>query len=58
MSRRTDSGDIRARVESARGYVFGLDAGPAGFAALPPERRPQLSFAGVADLKEYVAGLA
>jgi NagD protein len=33
-------------------------AGPAGFAALPPERRPQLSFAGVAELKEYVAGLA
>jgi NagD protein len=33
-------------------------AGAAGFAALPPERRPQLSFAGVADLKDYVAGLA
>jgi NagD protein len=32
-------------------------AGPAEFSALPPERRPQLSFAGVDDLRDYVAGL-
>jgi NagD protein len=30
-------------------------AGPAEFAALPPERRPQLSFAGIADLRDYLA---
>lgn len=33
-------------------------AGAAEFAALPPERRPQLSFAGVAELKDYLAGSA
>lgn len=33
-------------------------AGAAGFAALPPERRPQLAFAGVAALRDYLATLA
>lgn len=33
-------------------------AGAADFAALPPERRPQLSFPGVAGLHDYLAGMA
>jgi len=57
-----DDPDLEVRMALAGGALaVGVHtgiAGPAEFAALPPERRPQLSFTGVADLKEYVAGLA
>jgi NagD protein len=57
-----DDPDLEVRMALAGGALaVGLHsgiAGAAGFAALPPERRPQLCFAGVADLREYVAGLA
>jgi len=57
-----DDPDLEVRMALAGdALAVGVHTGIAGaatFAALPPERRPQLSFAGVADLKDYVAGLA
>jgi NagD protein len=57
-----DDPDLEVRMALAGGALaVGVHtgiAGAVGFAALPPERRPQLSFAGVADLRDYLAGLA
>lgn len=54
-----DDPDLEVRMALAgKALAVGVHSGIAGaeqFAALPPERRPQLSFPGVADLRDYLA---
>jgi 4-nitrophenyl phosphatase len=54
-----DDPDLEVKMALAgNALAVGVHSGIAGaaeFAALPPERRPQLSFAGVADLRDYLA---
>jgi NagD protein len=54
-----DDPDLEVRMALAgKALAVGVHTGIAGaaeFEALPPERRPQLSFAGVGDLRDYLA---
>lgn len=55
-----DDPDLEVRMALAGdALAVGVHTGIAGaaeFAALPPERRPQLSFTGVEELRDYLAG--